>query len=1145
VSGLSTRRLTAPAALATVLISLLLGLLPVTAAEAAVAAPRGLTPSGGLAAGIPALEWNRVKGATTYNVQLSDTPEFTTVRQKATTANRRWVPTAQLPSGEVWWRVQAVAGRETGPWSTTSFERDRLAGPVLLSPADGHRLDQPEEPALLAWHPVNGATGYTVEIDDAADFIGATSYTTKTSSYVVPNPQVATTYFWRVRATLASGVVTDHSDAWTYELSGLDEPVLVGPADSALTSVEDVVLDWEPVKGAATYDLQVSTDVNFNTVDESATTVRGTRWSPKQTLENDQYFWRVRPVDTLGNKLDWGQVDVWQFRRHWPDQPVLEHPVDDAVVGDPFFYQWTAVDKASSYELQMSTSSDFPSGSPKRTWSCTTVQTTFVPNEDGDCFPGAYGTYYWRVIALDAYNRDVTEESQPIPAQVGRFSYAPPLVGVDTATPADGATVQVPTLTWEPVALAAKYKVFVTEVDSGDVVVNGKTTATTSYTPRDLLTPGTSYRWWVQTVSQDGRLGPVMVPEAQPVLHVAEMDEPTAVTPDLRTPAPGATVVRMPAMTWSPVVGAASYRIGLRPSNTIQAFTDLTDAFEYPAGEDVSTLRLSPGSYDWRVSAYAADGRKLSDSAPRSFTVTSLPAVTGARAAMTGTAAGSDETSCTAVLPARCEELPQTPVLAWDPVPGAGGYVLHLSRDKEMTNVISSLPLDTTMWTPTSALKDSQAGDAYYWQVQPCTVADTCRAWTEAPWAFNKRSNPVELEHPAPGATVENDVTLRWTDYLVTNAKPAAADAQGVNPRVEAMHYRVEVSQVPNFQSKLDEIEVDQTTYTASTRTYPEGTLYWRVAAVDGSDNDLTFSEPRSFTKSSPVPTLLSPTHGSAVAHTEPFRWESLDFAANYDIEVYRNGDTVGQSANRVFYGNSKQVAFTTTTPLPASSQPYTWRIRRVDASNRDGAWTSLADPAARFRVQAPEPLLTGPAAGSVVVGNDALFTWDTTDGATSYRFERRAAGATSVAETVTTAAVAHAPVKAIADGAWQWRVSTLDAAGKVLASAPWRAFSVDGTAPRVTSGAPAATATSASNVVARFSERVTGVSGSTFTVTLKGTPSPVRAKVTLSANGRKAVLDPKRALKRGRTYTVRLTKAIADPAGNRLTPYSWKVRVR
>ena len=197
---------------------------------------------------------------------------------------------------------------------------------------------------------------------------------------------------------------TAWSSAARYTLQGLTKPTLQGPTDDIDATVQDVVLDWNPVPGAATYDLQVSTDANFLTLVENRTNIVGTSYSPPTTLNNDQYYWRVRPVDAGGNRLDWGQVTTWHFRRNWPDQPVLQYPANNTTVGDPFYYQWTPVSHAGRYVVQLSTSADFGTGG------CDTVDTTLAPTVQRGCMPTDDNTYWWRVQAID--------DSRPVSSDV-------------------------------------------------------------------------------------------------------------------------------------------------------------------------------------------------------------------------------------------------------------------------------------------------------------------------------------------------------------------------------------------------------------------------------------------------------------------------------------------------------------------------------------------------------------------------------------------------------------------------------------------------------------------------------------------------------------------------------------------------------
>lgn len=1031
-------------------LALIASILAAAPASAAPAAPTGLSPTSDTSVnGIPVLSWERVPSATSYDVQLSGSDSFSPLIESVfKTANSQYVPKTQLPMGDIWWRVRSVASSGTSDWATVKITRSAVSGPTLLAPADRVELSQPSQPTSLAWTPVEGATEYVLEISTDEDFVDPkriTTHTTKTTSFVVPSPQLATTYFWRVRATLRVGVFSEWSSTRRYRVLGLPNSERVAPApdpgdsEDSFPTVDDAVLDWTPVPGAKTYDLQISTDINFNTLDHAVNAVTGTSYARPQTLDNDQYYWRVRPVDVNNNKPDWDTVPTWRFRRAWSEQPTLEYPINGATVGDPFHFQWKPAKLASSYTIEMSRNSTFsPESSVQR---CTTVHTTFTPADanllNDDCFPVATGTYHWRVIATDQFKNTTGPTTDRVVAQVETFTYLPDRV--QPIAPFHGQEVHVPTLSWEPQAGAAKYKVTITPTASGSATT--ATTSATSFTPRNLLTVGSSYRWQVQTVSEDGRLGSETLIGSQPTFKVVAPPEATASSPEPAGPSVG-SFGRFPTLSWAAVVGADRYRLLVRKAGTL-GWERLPATFRYPAGEDEGTTHLEPAEYEWMVEAYNGAAFVSDSSSTGRFTMAPPMKVTGHRAALTAGALASPETSCEASLPNECQNLRQTPVLRWDASPNTGYYRLYLSRDRELTNLVPGFPkvVNNTKWVPTAALPDSQAGSAFFWYVQPCSAGGQCAKLEYANHAFNKLSNPVILSAPDDNATHEDDITLSWDDYLATNTHASAAETSVPTPaRIEARRYRVQVSTDPNFQTGfLDDVEVDQTSFTSFANTYPEGPIYWRVQAIDGSNNPLTWSESRQFTKKSPVPQLVSPVAGTRVSGNEQLTWTPLDFAASYDVEVYKNDDT--NPINRVVSLNSKQITLSLASPLPVSDQAYLWRVRRVDAKDRRGDWSTWG----RFVVVGQPPVLDSPSADTRVPPSDALFTWQPAAGATpsKYRFERTKQGSSTIAETVTTAARGYAPTKTIPEGEWRWRVTALDANGQALGTSAWRGFTV------------------------------------------------------------------------------------------------------
>ena len=291
---------------------------------------------------------------------MDDDPDFTSPEFTSTTTNNRAVPKTLLSTGVQHWRVRAVsAGGVESVWSEESIAISPVTSPTPIAPVDGALLAQPNDPPLLTWEGTQGAASYTVEVDTEDDFLGPTykTYSTQTTSLVVPDPLSAPTYFWRVTAVKGPGVVSLPSSPVSFQVKPLDPVVLRSPADDPTTTVEDVVLDWDPVPGAQYYQLRVATDSDFNTrVDDEIKVpkIYGTRYSPKVTYNNNQYYWQVRAVDLAGKPTGWTTVNN-SFNRVWPDRPQAVYPAGagtQVISGAPYF-QWTPVQHATQYQLDV------------------------------------------------------------------------------------------------------------------------------------------------------------------------------------------------------------------------------------------------------------------------------------------------------------------------------------------------------------------------------------------------------------------------------------------------------------------------------------------------------------------------------------------------------------------------------------------------------------------------------------------------------------------------------------------------------------------------------------------------------------------------------------------------------------------------
>ncbi|WP_160008149.1 Ig-like domain-containing protein [Nocardioides sp. AX2bis] len=1134
-------------------------------AVAAPAVPSGLSPNGGTVSDSPVFRWTPVAGATSYDIEISVSETFDTTVYKATTTNFQATPTVALKTGEAWWRVRSSDSTGVSDWSVASFTNSSKAGPAPVTPLPGTILSQPADPPLLTWQPLPQATGYQVEIDGGEnDWIGTTTYDTQTTSLVVPDPQENGNYWWRVRAVLGPGVNTLWSEERDYKIGPL--PVVrdtsVSPVNDPDTTVDDVVFDWAPVAGAISYDLQVDDDDSFSAPIDTVV-VKGTSYSNPVTYDNDQYWWRVRARNIFGKAEEWvlggqpaGQdgVQVRQFRRAWPDAPTQVYPEDSAVVGDDFYYQWSPVPHASRYRLEVGRDPNF---SPTTYESCFTTETTYNAGFYGDdCMVVPGRTYFWRVQALDGPRRP---EVNGIYSSIHQFRYDP---GTVTQTsPVDGETVDIPTLRWSPARDAIEYDVKLTWSGGSRSI----TTASTSWTfsGRNPLDPAKGpFEWTVAAVDRNGVASQVpIVGEKFFLSGEVTTTEAVPLTP-LSPGIDDSSSTRFPTLSWEPLPTAAYYQVHVGTAGS-GSFTQLPDSFAYPAASDTAKTYLNAGVYDWFVVALDSRGAVLGRGSISAFTVGALDAVSGQRIALDGSGLDGQGSPCKVAFSgpsdttSRCEGMRGTPVLDWEPVPDAGYYMIYVSRDREFTNMVygskgtpSQIPTtQNTRWNPLAALPDSQAGQAYFWFIRPCKALGVCAADpTLATHGFDKQSNKVEQLLPADNSTQANDITFTWRDYLLTNQDPAFQDGTTTEQSSQAARgYRLQVGTSPAFTTVIDDVTVDQRTYTAFNKTYPEGDLYWRIQPVDGAGNSLTWSDARKFTKKSPAVSLDGPADGSAAASTQPFSWKPLEFAASYDLEVYSNADVTGSSLNRVFSVNSKQVAYTSPKALPVSSQPYAWHVRRVDVDGRKGAWSEWR----YFTVTGGLPQLLSPGPGASVNGREGMFTWTAVNGATSYKFERRAVGASSVTETLPlTSNLMWAPLKTITDGSWEWRVTALDVNRQTMGSTEWRTFTTttvqpDTIRPTVIDKTPVRSAARAANFVATFSEPVAGVRTATMQLYRKGTSTPVAGKVTLSTSKWVASLNPKRNLRVGQVYVLKLRSGITDLAGNELAATSWKATAR
>ncbi|TVL98169.1 MAG: hypothetical protein CV087_21650 [Candidatus Brocadia sp. WS118] len=107
-----------------------------------------------------------------------------------------------------------------------------------------------------------------------------------------------TSYYWRVKSY---NVVdsSDWSEVWNFTTIGapLVTPIPFSPVNNATEVPVDPNLNWNPSTGAIFYQLQVSTDQNFNVVMFDSSEINTTSIQLAGLANNTTYYWRVRVLN--------------------------------------------------------------------------------------------------------------------------------------------------------------------------------------------------------------------------------------------------------------------------------------------------------------------------------------------------------------------------------------------------------------------------------------------------------------------------------------------------------------------------------------------------------------------------------------------------------------------------------------------------------------------------------------------------------------------------------------------------------------------------------------------------------------------------------------------------------------------------------
>jgi len=343
------------------------------------------------------MSWNTVSTATSYQLQVSTTNDFSSLLYNITTTNTSYTLPPNLPN-TYYWRVRAKNEYGYGLWSsiryfTQAYTPPELEAPNLIAPVDDAELISGS--VTFSWDAISGVTQYELQISTSGDF--STYHTNIVISTNTSTRSFSTSglYYWRVRTKVGS-----LNGAWSivrsFNLGLLPAPVLTAPSNGT-GSYLNTYFRWNAVTGATGYQIQFSTTNTFT----SPVTYTNTSTSRQVNLSPaGLYYWRVRATNGSLQGL-WSEVRTFTSVQ-LPAPTVYEPPLNFVSYSPYLAFQWNG--SGTSSRVQISTHSDFS----------TLLVNAYVSDTGTSSY--AYfltqpGIYYWRIREFGAAGDGIWSET--------------------------------------------------------------------------------------------------------------------------------------------------------------------------------------------------------------------------------------------------------------------------------------------------------------------------------------------------------------------------------------------------------------------------------------------------------------------------------------------------------------------------------------------------------------------------------------------------------------------------------------------------------------------------------------------------------------------------------------------------------------
>jgi len=335
------------------------------------------------------LNWNKIGGEITYNLQIANDPNFTSgffvqeYNYPDSIYNTDWL----IKNKQYYWRVQACYGPIGHIWSET---RSILVLDTTLKKVYPNSASSVTDTAItLRWNKLEGTNNYTVKLSTSPQFFNTIvdSSAVLDTFLIVPKLEKNKIYYWTVSSS--TDVVNVPSNVWRFTTQ--TKPQLVEPPNKFQNAPMLLTFKWRRQGQLnATSFFQLSDKADFSTLIDDVPGILDTTYfyDGTNTLkQNTTYHWRVKQL-VSDDTTAWS--DVWTFRlpglpmvtQRYPDSNAIGVPIDTLLY-------WNPVSEVDGYTIRVSTVSNFTTTVLERTPIISVLQTDIKNLEHNR-------RYYWQ-----------------------------------------------------------------------------------------------------------------------------------------------------------------------------------------------------------------------------------------------------------------------------------------------------------------------------------------------------------------------------------------------------------------------------------------------------------------------------------------------------------------------------------------------------------------------------------------------------------------------------------------------------------------------------------------------------------------------------------------------------------------------------